>query len=349
MHIVPRGNAEDIVTTSVNFSNPYGLSSVYGSILANKVLSEDKYRFDIVISNSKDLAHRSTPKILPPPAPLPPSACTSASMCARRDMLLSLLKDVHSVDVCFVFPSDKTYPMAGLWAHRTILSRHKVFEELILEATEALGATNGSQGTKSTLEQDGDEEKSVKPSTSSSSSAKEESSGMPSILTIQVDKFSLATMCSILYFIYAGEVQLSIAPSQFAISKAESVLVFYDTQGKTRQSVRWDPLSTDSAWKLKDVTWQELGLAAEFYGLGELGAICEKEIAEMLSASNAVDILFNVGCHSEKVKKKAVDYIAEHMGSLFVGEGNPFESFRDHPACLDMVIEVLRVKATKKA
>jgi hypothetical protein len=322
-----------------------------GSILVEKVLSEDKYRFDIVISTNKDLAHRSKPKILPPPAPTPPPACTSASACTRRDMLLSLLKDVHSVDVCFVFPSDKTYPMAGLWAHRTILSRHKVFEELILGATEALGTTNGSQGTKaSTTEQDGDEEKSVKPPTStSSSSAKEGASGMPSILTIQVDKFSLATMCSILYFIYAGEVQLSIVPSQFAISKAESVLVLYDTQGKTRQSVRWDPLSTDSAWKLKDVTWQELGLAAEFYGLGELGTICEKEVAEMLSASNAVDILFNVGCHSEKVKKKAVDYIAEHMGSLFVGEGNPFESFRDHPACLDMVIEVLRVKATKKA
>ncbi|KAK3806295.1 MAG: hypothetical protein J3Q66DRAFT_358789 [Benniella sp.] len=264
-------------------------------------------------------------------------------------MLLSLLKDVHSVDTCFVFTSDQTYPMVGLWAHRTILSRHKVFEELILKATKELKTTNEPQGTKPSTPKMDNGADSMPSTSSSSSSAKEEVSGMPLLLTIQVDKFSLATMCSILHFIYAGEVKLSIFPSQFAISKAESTLVLYDTQGKTRQSVRWDPLSTDSAWKLKDVTWQELGLAAEFYGLGELATICEKEIAGILSKSNAIDILFNVGCHSEKVKKKTVDYIAEHMGALFVGECNPFESFRDHPACLDMVIEVLRVKATKKA
>ncbi|KAF9365342.1 hypothetical protein BGX34_010382 [Mortierella sp. NVP85] len=272
----------------------------------------------------------------------------NSSGSSPRDMLLSLLKDVHSVDTCFVFTSDKTYPKVGLWAHRAILSRHKVFEKLILEATNGLKTTNGLESTKTNPTDDVEQGDAKKPSTSSPS-AKDETSGMSSILTIQVDKFTLATMCSVLYFIYAGEVQLSIVPSQFAISKAESALVLYDTQGKTRESVRWDPLSADSAWKLKDVTWQELGLAAEFYGLGELGTLCEKEVSEMLNESNAIDILFNVGCHAAKVKKQAVDYIAEHMGSLFVGDGNPFEAFRDHPACHDMLVEVLRVKATKKA
>ena len=308
-----------------------------GSIPTCKVLSEDKYRFDIVISNGKDLAHRPTPKDL------------TSIVSTKRDMLLSLLKDVHSVDICFVFTSDKTYPKVGLWAHRSILSRHKVFEKLILEATKGLKMTKRPESTKTyTTDENEEQEEAKKPSTSASS-AKEETSGMSSILTIQVDKFTLATMCSVLYFIYAGEVQLSIAPSQFAISKAESTLVLHDTQSKTRESVRWDPLSADSAWKLKDVTWQELGLAAEFYGLGELGTLCEKKVSEMLNESNAIDILFNVGCYAENVKRQAVDYIAEHMGSLFVSENNPFEAFRDHPACHDMLVEVLRVKSTKKA
>ncbi|KAK3806304.1 MAG: hypothetical protein J3Q66DRAFT_407021 [Benniella sp.] len=315
MHIVPRGNGEETATTSITFRNISGTASV---------------------SDCKDLAHRSTPKNL------------SSVVSTKRDMLLSLLKDVHSVDTCFVFTSDKTYPKVGLWAHRAILSRYKVFEELILETTRGLKTISGPESTKTyTTDEDEEQEEAKEPSTPSSS-GKDETSAMSSILTIQVDKFTLATMCSVLYFIYAGDVQLSIAPSQFAISKAESTLVLYDTQGKTRESVRWDPLSTDSAWKLKDVTWQELGLAAEFYGLGELGTLCEKEVSEMLNESNAIDILFNVGCHSEKVKQ-VLDYIVEHMGSLFVGDNNPFEAFRDHPACHDMLIEVLRVKATKKA
>ncbi|KAK3806297.1 MAG: hypothetical protein J3Q66DRAFT_392930, partial [Benniella sp.] len=241
MHIIPHKNQE-ISTTSASFQNSNGTQSVTGSIFASKVIFGTQYRFDIVLSASKDLAHRTIPKSL------------LFSVSSGREILLSLLKDVHSVDVCFVFTSDQSYPKVGLWAHRTILSRHKVFEELILKATKALETTKES--TKVASPERGQDAGDPREPTGKE---EEETSGEPSILTIPIDKFSLATMCSILYYIYSGQVQLSITPSQFAISKSESALVLYDSKGKTRESIRWDPFSADSAWKLKDVTWQELG------------------------------------------------------------------------------------------
>jgi hypothetical protein len=298
------------------------------------VISGAQYRFDIVLSASKDLAHRTIPKGF------------QSTISSEREILLSLLKDIHSVDVCFVFTSDQSYPKVGLWAHRTILSRHKVFEELILKATKALETTKES--TKVASSERGQDAGGPKEPTGKEEE-EEETLGESSILTIPIDKFSLATMCSILYYIYSGQVQVSITPGQFAISKSDSALVLYDTKGKTRESVRWDPFSADSAWKLKDVTWQELGLAAGFYGLEEMRTLCEEEIVQVMDETNAVDILFNVGYHVEKVKLQAVDFIAEHMELLFVGKNNPFDRFRDHPGCHDMFVEVFQAKAAKAA
>ncbi|KAF9361770.1 hypothetical protein BGX34_006922, partial [Mortierella sp. NVP85] len=108
--------------------------------------------------------------------------------------------NVHSVDVCFVFTSDQSYSNVGLWAHRVMLSRIKVFKELILKATEAIETTKESRTTKAvSLEDEADDpgQSTVK--------EEEETSGESSILTIPIDKFSLATMCSILYYIYSGQ------------------------------------------------------------------------------------------------------------------------------------------------
>ncbi|KAF9099251.1 hypothetical protein BGX29_007233 [Mortierella sp. GBA35] len=63
-----------------------------------------------------------------PPIPPPPPK--------NHDILPLFLKDPHSVDVCFVFPDDKTFPNHGLWAHRLVLSRNKVFVKMIDDAVQ---------------------------------------------------------------------------------------------------------------------------------------------------------------------------------------------------------------------
>ena len=301
----------------------------------SEVLLNDQYQFDVVMSIKKDLSYRTTPKSI------------LSTISTGREILLSFLKDVHSVDVCFIFTSDQSYPNVGLWAHRVMLSRIKAFKELIQKATEAIETTKESQTTK-VVSPERDQDEADDPG-QPTVREEEETSGEPSILTIPIDKFSLATMCSVLYYIYSGEVQLSNFPNLFAISKAESSLALYNSQGRTRESVRWNRLSTDTDWKLKDVTWIELGFAAEFFELGELETLCEKEVDKMLNESNAIDILFNVGCQSEKVKKQAMNFIVGHMESLFAGKNNPFEHFRDHPGCHDMLVEVIQAKFAKNA
>jgi hypothetical protein len=253
--------------------------------------------------------------------------------------MLSLLKDVHSVDTCFIFTSDKSCSNLGLWAHSAILSHYKGFDELIKKATRAASPEQASKSEDSL-----DKSASIQPASDMA-----ESLCVPTSLTIEIKGFSLATMCSILYYIYTGEARILVNTDQYAISKAESTLVLHDSMGKARESVRWDPLDVDSSWKLKDVTWEELCLAAEYYGLDELQTRCEKEVLQLMDKSNVVDILFHVGLHVKEVKTQALKFIAEQMDSLFVDGNDPFESFKDHPKCHEMLVEVMRLNATKKA
>ncbi|KAK3817010.1 MAG: hypothetical protein J3R72DRAFT_427383 [Linnemannia gamsii] len=80
--------------------------------------------FDVVFSTADTMA----PKPHYPTIPSTPSI-------KNQDILPRLLKDPHSVDVCFLFPNDKKYPNHGLWAHRLVLERNKVFAKMLKDAS----------------------------------------------------------------------------------------------------------------------------------------------------------------------------------------------------------------------
>lgn len=169
---------------------------------------------------------------------------------------------------------------------------------------------------------------------------------------IKVEKFSLATFCALLYYIYTDEVHLAIDTDRFAISAGEGSLVWRDpTTGKTRDSVRWHPTDRTSPWKLKDVTWNELLEAADHYGISNLRANCLRKVISGMSNSNVVEILFSKSVSGVEVRQAAMEYIVEYWGSIFQkgndgsDEVDPFAAYKGHEDCHDVLIELMHMKS----
>lgn len=307
-----------------------------GVINIDKVADDGMYRFDIVFSTAKDIARTVTS---PPPK--------------SREILPLLLKDPNTVDVCFTFSSDKAHPHIGLWAHRVVLSRFKIFAQLF--ETE-----DSHQRLMAKVDSDKDKNKpttTVKAESDTESSrtiTNDPSSPAPSIdsraIMIKVDKFSLAAFCALLYYIYMDEIDLSVDTNRFVISISEAgSLVWRDAEDNIRDHhpipVHWPPLDQNSSWKLKDVTWDELLEVADFYDVSELRSHCLTGTLSGLNEQNAVRLVFS--CDKD-VKRMAMRYIVDKAEMFFErGKQDPFLAYKEHPDCHEVLVELMQMKAKK--
>ncbi|KAG0289637.1 hypothetical protein BGZ98_003766 [Dissophora globulifera] len=313
------------------------------SINVDNVSHSNRFLFDIVLTTRTVLSR----KPVEPPKPDPTAS-------KNREIMQILLKDTHSVDLCFVFNSDKSYSNVGLWAHRSILSRYKPLADLIRKSTSSVvrrrdQVASTASNTVDNKTSDADLSFSSEDDSSTpTNNVREEANGDSSVLMILVEKFSLATLCVLLRFIYTGEIDLSADTNQHAISSTESSLVLQEIAGKTHEYVRWNPLDVDSPWKFKDVTWEELLMAASFYGVTDLQARCEAAVIAGLDATNAVEVLFSVGCRFEKVKNAAMEFIVEKMASMILGDKEPFALYKDHPDAFGFLVELMRRRVAKE-
>ncbi|KAF9899721.1 hypothetical protein EC991_008428 [Linnemannia zychae] len=279
MRIIPRSNCFRVVSTikldwKDTVPSTAAIHSAQTVIPANSVLEGDQYNFTMVFSTEFDLL-RSFLKQPPPPTPVSTAASTTVS---REKRLISLLlQDPNSVDVCFTFPFDKSNANIGLWAHSLLLSQHESFAELIQNVKtiqslrgifvsekqfDAAGKGDGTADSDSVHSTDTATGVGRTSSTSTASRAP---------LVIAVDTVSLATFCAMLYYIYTGDVDLSVDTNRFVLSDtSKTTLVWRDSVGKVENSIDWHPLGQDSPWRLKDITWKELMDAAAQYGLKDL-------------------------------------------------------------------------------
>ncbi|KAF9132067.1 hypothetical protein BGW39_000862 [Mortierella sp. 14UC] len=322
------GTSYCVLTGTIQF---IAAGSHKGVIEAEKVIKDGNYRFDIVFCGSEGLLRK-------------PALVTTKNM----DIVPLLLKDARSADVCFTFTSDKAYSNIGLWAHRVVLTRHKVFAKLFQHQDElqALVTANDKDDKAAAM---------VESDVESTCTVSAEGNTTPSptnenrSLVIKVDKFSLATFCALMYYIYTDEVHLTIDTDRFAISSGEGSLVWRDsTTGKTRDSVRWHPTDPASPWKLKDVTWDELLEAADHYGISDLRADCLAKVISGMNHSNVVGTLFSKAVNGSEVRMAAMEYIVKHWGAIFhKGNADPFAAYREHPDCHEVLIDLMQLKAKK--
>ncbi|KAF9129410.1 hypothetical protein BGW39_004177 [Mortierella sp. 14UC] len=107
------------------------------AIDAEKVTDQGKYAFGVVLSSSsdkdKDLLYSYSLK--------KDNMTASPTRTNSNHIVLKLLRDPASVDVVFMFETDKAFDGVDLWAHSAILSEYKVFEELIRQGKEIRSET----------------------------------------------------------------------------------------------------------------------------------------------------------------------------------------------------------------
>ncbi|KAG0350657.1 hypothetical protein BGZ54_003695 [Gamsiella multidivaricata] len=134
-----------------------------------------------------------------------------------------------------------------------------------------------------------------------------------------------------------------------AICTSESQLVSQTLRGAKMQqeSIRWNPLASESPWKFKDVTWEELLVATDYYGMTDLRTRCEQAVTDGINQNNALQMLFTIGCSFEKVKESALDYLVKNMATLVVDGSDPFEPYERHPKCHSFMLELMRRKAKR--
>ncbi|KAF8927151.1 hypothetical protein BGZ58_010592 [Dissophora ornata] len=337
MHLVPRKTPSNVATVSVTDNSLQTANSVKATIDIDKVLDDDEYCFDIIISTSMNLSR----KAVEPPKP------------RHQDTMSDLLKDINSVDTCFVFDTEKTTSNVGLWAHSVILSKYERFSQMILEA--ASPASSSKDGSSAVADALDDTHLSTADDTFSKSSFSTTSpsttvaSQGPAIQTVLIEKFSLATFCVLLRYIYTGDVSLSVDTSQHAISMTESSLVLQAITrgGKKQESIRWNPLDSTSPWRFKDTAWEELLEAADYFGVSDLRAQCEEAVVKALDESKAVAMLFNTGPCFDKTKESAMQFVVKNMASMVKDGKEPFTLYKDHPDCYRVMFEVMRQRAVK--
>ncbi|KAI8600839.1 hypothetical protein EDD21DRAFT_415476 [Dissophora ornata] len=336
----------NVATVSVTDTSLQTANSVKVTIDIDKVLDDDGYCFDIIISTSMSLSRKAVE---------PPKA-----RCLHQNTMSDLLKDINSVDTCFVFDTEKTTSNVGLWAHSVILSKYERFSHMILEAASSSkdGSSAAADALDSTYISTADDTytgslfSTTFPSTTSTSvtspSTAVASEG-PAMQTVLIEKFSLATFCVLLRYIYTGDVSLSVDTSQHAISMTESSLVLQAIArgGKKQESIRWNPLDSTSPWRFKDTAWEELLEAADYFGVLDLRTQCEAAVIKALDESKAVAMLFNTRPCFEKTKESAMQFVVKNMASMVKDGKEPFTLYKDHPDCYRVMFEVMRRRAVK--
>ncbi|KAG0379202.1 hypothetical protein BGX24_001376 [Mortierella sp. AD032] len=117
-------------------------------------------------------------------------------------IMKTLLADRHSVDIQFIFTSDKSCSNIGFWAHRSVLSRYKALGDLIKKALKEQIARDDDVGP----------------------------------LTVHMDKFSLATFACLVYYLYTGTIKRTMDTAQFAFSQQDEAVVIIkdETTGRTK-------------------------------------------------------------------------------------------------------------------
>jgi hypothetical protein len=241
----------------------------------------------------------------------------------------------------------------GLWAHRVILSRHKVFAQLIRHCLIHKEASNGKDKDTSDAERKL-ESKSDLPEYESTCSYPatlpySPSASTPCVesLVIKDDKCHLATMSSLLDYIYTNEIRLSIDPSRFAISSLSKQTLRHHFS-KDHSSIHWPSLGDCSpwTWTVKEVSWHELLDVAKRFGILDLYAFSQYKIIEGIYYRTVVPILFSNSGRDYAVKMAAMEYIHDNLEFMFF-EGDPFKDYEEDPACHGILVELTRLCVRK--
>ncbi|KAG0239039.1 hypothetical protein BGX31_003057 [Mortierella sp. GBA43] len=311
IHFIPYGRRSVIYTANTPFWHDGTCSfHVQTSNLIHKDIA-GFLSFDMILSTTKTLP--PAPLILVEGTPVISEKTTKTGNSFkemfpdRYQDMLRLLKDSGSVNVAFEFTIHSCERKVSLWAHRALLDKYPHFQELLGDAY-------------------------VVPT------------------TVPVEGISLTTFCALLKYLYTEDLDLDIDPSQYLMCDMDH-LKNDPPMGPTKTHVLNKSLKEYNAaqfyttWNVKDkVTWSDLFLAADRFGITKLRKQCLDNLLESVNKDNAMEILFGVGmCFKEEIYDPVMKYVLKNLkGVLSIQTQDPFNRFADHAKCHEVMLELMR-------
>ncbi|KAI1314586.1 hypothetical protein EDD11_001969 [Mortierella claussenii] len=320
--------------SEVKFSIKVPLSSLppRTSCSIDTILYGDNCCFDIILSKSDSSSNVLLQQAKKAKKEAEAEAARILSI--TRSRMLMLLKDSYSVDVCFVFDDDKSDPKAGLWAHRSILSSYSGFATMIEDAVK--------HRQLSTLDPGVTEPEIAESDKSQLSVSSKECYYPGAAIIIPIKNSSMAAFCVLLRYIYMDHIDLVVDTSIYALSAFDSAPDLDHITITSKDSLHWRPQYSTLEWKPEDVTWEELLEAARPYGIPEIQARIVKEATAAINKFNALSTLFGIGRLFQSIEEAALTYIVDNMAELIAMNGNPFKPYEAHPACFELMYDVIR-------
>jgi hypothetical protein len=177
---------------------------------------------------------------------------------------------------------------------------------------------------------------------------------------------SIAAFSCVLYYLYTGKVQLAMRPDMFALSQVDfdsayamhecsqidtdSVLVggqylidiFPPVEICCKSLIDWAVQDAESLWPTRGVPCRELHSAAKHFGITDLQDQCLEGMVESINASNVIEMLFELGGSSAKVRETGLEFVNENLGVLFAEGKDPFLAYRDWEECHGIMAEIIR-------
>ncbi|KAF8948604.1 hypothetical protein BGZ47_003868 [Haplosporangium gracile] len=146
------------------------------TVPVNKAMRGKVYDFEIVLTTQPALTRSFKVPLSVDPAADETDESTAIEAGPSLPIMKTLLCDRHSIDVQFIFTTDKTCANVGFWAHRSVLSRYKAMDNLIKKSLQEQVAREGDAGP----------------------------------LTIRMEKFTLVTFACLVYYLYTGIIKRTI-------------------------------------------------------------------------------------------------------------------------------------------
>ncbi|KAG0355844.1 hypothetical protein BGZ54_000947 [Gamsiella multidivaricata] len=290
-----------------------------------------RYAFDLVFSTSSELSPdrsnitEETPRITEKSLKDTESGKPSKNACAEqsfRDLcpekyedMLTFLRDPESVNTAFVFTIHSCSIRIALWAHCAILKKYPAFQELLTSHRSA-NTVALSYGP----------------------------------IVVPVEGISLTTFCVLLKYIYTEDIDLAVDDSQFLMSDMGPSDTPSDATVLNNALRERNASQFYASWEAKDkVTWVDLFLAADRFGVQKLRQHSLKSLLVSVDKHNAMEMLFGVGPHFKtEVRDPVMKYISEHLDDVFsVQTEDPFKRYADHENCHEVMLELLRLERSR--
>ncbi|KAG0214267.1 hypothetical protein BGX33_002289 [Mortierella sp. NVP41] len=294
--------------------------------------------FDIVLSTEETMAR--TPHNLPT---------------KNHDILPDLLGDSRSVDVCFVFPSDDTYPNVRLWAHQLVLERASILDQALFDDHSSSMAELNNKLTELTelLSKNNRFKELTKrlPKSKGTTGYNRISPTTPG--NVDMQQYSLATFCALLRFIYTGEIRTTVDLADFVLSTPADAgnkpygTLYHHEEYRDSPLIQWNLQRHYSGGAVKATSYQDLMLVAHHYRLYDLAESCQDMVVLELDTRNICNFLLNVVPVYPQIKEPALEYVMRNRDVLLGGGRDMFADYKDHPDCHKLMVEIMQLMMQK--